>query len=225
MNTNFARYRRLLVVVEQFAVGRQRLLQSIGLRDVRRPFATMSRHTEAGLRASRRLLLQHVGLGCINPRNHAPRRVAIVHRCGGFQLFLAVGIWDVAAFGHRLRGEQVPGRWPEISYIGCVKPNAAKDVERELEHLDFSQGLSRDDVRRRMPHLPEEIYLELPASKRYRSAAELMHDALNARNRAEGEIVREDFDAYGSSGAQDDGGPAAWGEDPIIASNEESRGT
>jgi len=96
-----------------------------------------------------------------------------------------------------------------------------KDVERELEHLDFSAGLTRDDVRARMPHLPEQIYLDLPASKRYRAARELVHDALNAQNRAEGEMVREDFDAFDSEGAEDDGGPTAWGEDPIIGTHAE----
>jgi len=102
-----------------------------------------------------------------------------------------------------------------------VKPTALRDVQRELASLDFSQGLTRDDVRQRMPHLPEEIYLELPASKRYRSAEEMIHDAANAPNRAEGEIVREDFDAFGSEGAEDDGGPSAWGEDPILGTHQE----
>jgi hypothetical protein len=102
-----------------------------------------------------------------------------------------------------------------------MKPTALKDVERELEHIDFSAGLTRDDVRRGMPNLRREIYLDLPASKRYRSAQELVHDALNAAHRAEGEIVREDFDAFDSSGAEDDGGPAAWGEDPIMGTHQE----
>ena len=102
-----------------------------------------------------------------------------------------------------------------------MKPTALKDVERELEHLDFSQGLTRDDVRRLMPHLPDGIYLELPASKRYRDARALIHDAVNAANRAEGDVVREDFDPFGSSGAEEDGGPAAWGEDPIMGSHQE----
>ena len=58
-------------------------------------------------------------------------------------------------------------------------------------------------------------------SKRYRSARELVHDAVNAANRAEGDIVREDFDAFDTRGAEDDGGPAAWGEDPIIGTHQE----
>ncbi|MFI5269372.1 MAG: hypothetical protein ACHQ7M_18505 [Chloroflexota bacterium] len=104
-----------------------------------------------------------------------------------------------------------------------MKPTALKDVERELEGLDFSSGLTRDDVRRSMPNLPREMYLDLPASKRYRSAHELVHDAVNAANRAEGEIVGEDFDAFDSSGAESDGGPTAWGEDPIIGTHREPR--
>ena len=102
-----------------------------------------------------------------------------------------------------------------------MKATALKDVERELQGLDFGDGLTRDDVRSRMPNLPRELYLELPASKRYRSAGELVHDAQNAAHRAEGEMVREDFDAFDSSGAEDDGGPTAWGEDPIIGTHDE----
>jgi hypothetical protein len=103
-----------------------------------------------------------------------------------------------------------------------MKPTALKDVERELQGLDFSGGLTRDDVRQRMPHLPDEIYLELPASKRYRSAQELVHDAVNAPHRAEGEFVPEDFDTFDSHGAEDDGGPAAWEEDPIMGTHSEN---
>lgn len=102
-----------------------------------------------------------------------------------------------------------------------MKPTALRDVERELEKLDFSAGLTRDDVRRSMPNLPRQLYLDLPASKRYRSAGELLHDAVNASHRAEGETVREDFDAFDSSGAEDEGGPSAWGEDPIIGAHQE----
>jgi hypothetical protein len=90
----------------------------------------------------------------------------------------------------------------------------------DLERLDFSRGLTRDDVRRQWPSFPREMYLELPASKRYYAAAELVRDAGNAANRAEGEVVREDFDAFDSSGATADGGPSAWGEDPIIGAHE-----
>jgi hypothetical protein len=104
-----------------------------------------------------------------------------------------------------------------------MKPTALKDVKRELERLDFSRGLTRDDVRQRMPHLPNEIYLELPASKRYHSVDELVRDAVNAGYRAEGEVVPEDFDLFDSHGAESDGGPSAWGDDPIVGTHQTER--
>lgn len=102
-----------------------------------------------------------------------------------------------------------------------MKESALPDVERDLAGLDFSHGLTRDDVQRERPNLPHALYLDLPASKRYYAAKELLHDALNAPSRAEGDLVREDFDAFDSDGAEDDGGPAAWGEDPIVGVHEE----
>lgn len=93
------------------------------------------------------------------------------------------------------------------------------NLERELEHMDWSHGITRDDVRRRMPHFPETVYLALPASKRFSSAGEMLHEALNAGSRAEGDVVPKDFDQYTSTGAEDDGGPSAWGEDPIMGSH------
>ncbi|HEU0166645.1 MAG TPA: hypothetical protein VFS62_02630 [Chloroflexota bacterium] len=96
-----------------------------------------------------------------------------------------------------------------------------QNLRTELESLEWGEGLTRDDVQRAMPHLPHRMYLELPASKRFRNADELLFEALNARSRAEGEVVREDFDAFTSEGAEDDGGPMAWGEDPIIGAHQE----
>jgi hypothetical protein len=105
--------------------------------------------------------------------------------------------------------------------LSGVKQSALPDLERDLGGLDFSRGLTRDDVRRQRPNLPQALYLEIPASKRYFNVQDLLRDALNAPNRAEGEMVREDFDAFGSGGAEDDGGPAAWGEDPIVGIHDE----
>ena len=79
----------------------------------------------------------------------------------------------------------------------------------------------RDEVQRLMPNLPREMYLELPASKRFRNGDELLFEALNARSRAEGEVVRADFDDFAADGAEDDGGPIAWGEDPILGTHQE----
>jgi len=106
---------------------------------------------------------------------------------------------------------------------GSVEPNTLRDVERDLAHLDFSRGLTRDDIRRERPNLPRALYLDLPASKRYFKVEDVLRDALNAPNRAEGEVVREDFDEFSSRGAEDDGGPAAWGEDPIVGTHAEQQ--
>ena len=102
-----------------------------------------------------------------------------------------------------------------------VKESAMKDLERDLVRLDFTQGLTRDDLRRERPNLPQAVYLELPASKRYYDPRDVLRDAINAPNRAEGELVRQDCDAFDSDGAQEDGGPSAWGEDPIVGIHEE----
>ena len=65
-----------------------------------------------------------------------------------------------------------------------------QNLRTELESLQWGEGLTRDEVQARMPHLPHRVYLELPASKRFRNPDELLFEALNARSRAEGEIVR-----------------------------------
>lgn len=98
---------------------------------------------------------------------------------------------------------------------------AFDNLRIELQGLDWGEGLTRDEVQRDMPHLPNWLYLDLPASKRFRNADELLAAAINAPNRAEGEVVREDFDAFTAEGAEDDGGPAAWGEDPILGAHQE----
>jgi hypothetical protein len=168
-------------------------------------------------------LLQRIGFG-----DEITSRVGHGHRLGfrlwasGGRLFQEVGFGDIRALIHMDASAHNLGRGALRARATDMKPTALKDVEKELQGLDFSHGLTRDDVRQRMPNLPEQIYLDLPASKRYRSAQELVHEALNARNRAEGEIVREDFDAFDSDGAEDDGGPAAWGEDPILGTHHET---
>jgi len=43
----------------------------------------------------------------------------------------------------------------------------------------------------------------------------LLRAAANAAVRAEGEGVGADFDSFGTHGAERDGGPDAWGPDPL----------
>lgn len=84
-----------------------------------------------------------------------------------------------------------------------------------LAGLDWSQGLTRDQIRRKYPELPEPIYLRLPSSKRFTSPDEVLHDAGVAASRAEGDYMGADPDLPDED-AIGDGGPPAWGGDPIF---------
>ena len=88
-----------------------------------------------------------------------------------------------------------------------------------LEHLDFGpHGLTRHEIRDRAPRLPADIYLRLPDSKRFRSVEEILDQTgWHSLARAEGEFV-DPLDSVPSAGATGDGGPPAWGESPLIAS-------
>jgi len=88
-------------------------------------------------------------------------------------------------------------------------------LAQELERLDWTPGLTRDDVRSQISDLPDNIYLELPASKQFYRPTELLLAAANAPVRAEGDGVGADFDTFGAHGAERDGGPDAWGPDPL----------
>lgn len=85
------------------------------------------------------------------------------------------------------------------------------ELHRRLDALDMSRGLSRDELRERLPGLPEEVYLYLPAAKKYYSAHEVLNNVgAHALARAEGEDAGPELDLP-VDGAEDDGGPAAYG--------------
>ena len=88
-------------------------------------------------------------------------------------------------------------------------------LEQELQALDWQPGLTRDEVRSHISDFPDSIYLELPATKQFYSPTELLLAAANAAVRAEGEGVGADFDSFGTHGVERDGGPDAWGPDPL----------
>ncbi len=99
--------------------------------------------------------------------------------------------------------------------VPAVTPDEALDTLAALEGLDWSQGLTRDQIRRKYRELPEPIYLRLPSSKRFTSPEEVLHDAGVAASRAEGDFLgaNPDLPVEESLG---DGGPPAWGGDPIF---------
>jgi hypothetical protein len=110
-----------------------------------------------------------------------------------------------------------PGRISsdERGVVPAVTPDEALEALETLDGLDWSHGLTRDQIRRRYRQLPETIYLRLPSSKHYTSALEVLHDAGLAPSRAEGEFLGANPDLP-ESDSIGDGGPPAWGGDPIF---------
>jgi hypothetical protein len=88
------------------------------------------------------------------------------------------------------------------------------DLRRALNALDWEHGLTRRQVRRRYPLLPQSVYLRLPDSKRYHAADDLLHDAFISASRAEGEFLGPAPDLPEDE-ALDEGGPPAWGPSPL----------
>jgi hypothetical protein len=94
--------------------------------------------------------------------------------------------------------------------------SAMEQARRELEGLDYgAQGLTRNDLRAQIADLPDDIYLHLPDSKRFRGADEVLNEVNRSAARAEGEFIAA-ADNTPSEGAQADNGPAGYGDDPLI---------
>lgn len=91
----------------------------------------------------------------------------------------------------------------------------ALDAATALEGLNWGDGLTRDQIRRKYRALPRAIYLRLPDSKRYTSAADVLHEAGLAASRAEGEYLGANPDIP-SEDSMSDGGPPDWGQQPAV---------
>ena len=89
------------------------------------------------------------------------------------------------------------------------------ELRSALAALHWSDGLTRDQVRRKCRMLPEQVYLRLPSSKRYYSPDMLLHDAAVAPSRAEGDFLGSAPDLPEEE-VLDEGGPPAWGPDPLF---------
>jgi hypothetical protein len=92
-------------------------------------------------------------------------------------------------------------------------------LHRLLRSVDYGEhGLTRNELRDRVPNFPEQVYLRLPDSKRFRSPEEILDQTgWHALARADGEFV-DPLDAIPASGATADGGPPAWGNSPLVES-------
>jgi hypothetical protein len=91
----------------------------------------------------------------------------------------------------------------------------AGDLRQGLAALEWSKGLTRDQIRRKFGLFPEDIYLRLPAKKLYFEPATVLHDAQVASSRAEGEFLGAAPDLPEAE-SRDEGGPPAWGPDPLF---------
>ena len=113
-------------------------------------------------------------------------------------------------------------------YQQTPKPQADPNALRQFSHddletvmlhlmdLDYSKGgLTRDQIRKKYRDLPEVIFLRMPSSRHFLSAEEALHDVLDARSRAEGEYLG-DHPNIPEAASIEDGGPPAWGGDPLL---------
>lgn len=95
--------------------------------------------------------------------------------------------------------------------------SALNALRTRLESLEYGEhGLTRNDMRVRMADLPDDVYLHLPDSKRFRNADEVLHEVRTSSARSEGEFIAPD-DNTPSDGAEADYGPAAYGDSPLIS--------
>ncbi len=93
-----------------------------------------------------------------------------------------------------------------------------RHIHRELLQLDWSHPLTRDEIRARIPEFPLYFYVRLPAAKRFASARAVLLTMLNAEARAEGEFLDEETSCtLHEAEVLAEGGPPAWGADPLIA--------
>ena len=99
-------------------------------------------------------------------------------------------------------------------------------VRPELERLDWGEhGLTRQDLQDRLADFPHVLYLQLPASKRFRSAAETLHAIDVEYERADGEFFDNAASLPDERMVREDGGPPAWGNDPLLAGGSEESGS
>jgi len=89
---------------------------------------------------------------------------------------------------------------------------ALMQVRESLNALHWSKGLTRDEIHDAIPDFPSVLYLHLPAAKRMSSSHEVA--TYIATPRAHSGSV-EDLSYRAETETERDGGPSAWGHDPI----------
>ncbi len=79
-----------------------------------------------------------------------------------------------------------------------------------------TEGLTRHEIKRQFPQLPDDVFLRLPESKRFTSVDEVLRQAGVAESRAEGDFLGPNPDLPEAASIAD-GGPPGWGGDPIYS--------
>ncbi|MBF6592074.1 MAG: hypothetical protein IVW57_16315 [Ktedonobacterales bacterium] len=112
--------------------------------------------------------------------------------------------------GGQPQREDAPARLAQLA----LTPDDVRATAEALAHLNWGEGLTRIQIRRRYRSLPQAIFLRLPDSKRYSSVAEVLHDVGIAASRAEGEFLGPNPDIPEAESLAE-GGPPAWGPSPL----------
>lgn len=112
--------------------------------------------------------------------------------------------------------QQTPKPQADPDALRQLSTDELETVTLRLMELHFGQeGLTRDQIRKRYRDLPEAIYLRMPSSRHFLNAEEALRDVWEARSRAEGEYLGAQPDIPEAESV-DDGGPPAWGGDPLL---------
>lgn len=112
--------------------------------------------------------------------------------------------------------QQTPKPQAEPDALAQLSSDDLETATLHLMELRFGEeGLTRDQIRKRYRDLPEALYLRLPASRRFLSAEDALRAVGSARSRAEGDFMGDQPDIPEATSVAD-GGPPAWGGDPLL---------
>ncbi len=95
------------------------------------------------------------------------------------------------------------------------QPEAVRTLLAHMAQLDWSGGLTRNDIKAKYPDFPQQLYLRLPDSKRFSSPQEMLQAARLAPSRAEGDFLGAE-PLIPARISVEDGGPPDWGDSPLV---------
>ncbi|TAK30006.1 MAG: hypothetical protein EPO21_19850 [Chloroflexota bacterium] len=86
-----------------------------------------------------------------------------------------------------------------------MQHDALSELKQKLEGLDWSGGLTRDDLREQITDFPEVVYLHLPGTKKFASPLRLIQYLIVVAARLRADTIPPE-------GVEELGGPDAWGQ-------------